>query len=702
MPIAYNAETGKALRLDDSGQWVETKIAKNQQTGETLALDGNQWAPLKIKQDDGFGWGGKGLQHAILNGLTLGGLDHASALASTLYDEGKQLFGGDAPKDESGKSLSFSEDYGRRLQQAREPRKEFEAKHPVAGAIGELAGGLLTPAGPIAAGRAAVNAATAAPGLLARGLRTVLPAAGLGAVAGATSSESLDDIVPRALTGGVTGGLVGGGIHLLSEAAPAIARGAQNIFGGGDPERTSAAQVARALSRDTPNATGTVDDIRAGFDRLQQLQADSNGAPVTLMDTGPNAQRLGRTVQTVPGEGSRTVTDALNTRQGEAGQRALEHIDDAVGSRDQYGSIEALNKQRKAAAAPLYEKAYAAGPVHSDRLARMAQDPIVRDGIRKGLEMERIDAAAEGRALDPHDYAITGFDEAGAPIGGEVPNMRLLDAGKRGLDAIIDEARDPVTGRVNWTGRLRSIDNLRRAYVSELDKANPDYAAARAAWAGPTRSADAVAAGRSFLKGDIEQMDIKFDDLTPADRDYFLTGMGRAMQDMVQSGNSDMADVSRRLLSPKVKERLQHYLGKDAYEKLIAAMKAERSMAETRRTVTGGSPTARLMAEQDDAGQAQLGFLTDLASGGLWKAGANFIKPAVTKAKGLNEGTAARMGQMLTTSDPAALQALRDQLTRQFQEELIRGNRNMRRSIGVSAGLGSLAGMGLGRAMNEN
>lgn len=49
MPIAYNDKTGEALRLDDAGAWVPTKLATNPQSGERLALDGTAWVPIKAQ-----------------------------------------------------------------------------------------------------------------------------------------------------------------------------------------------------------------------------------------------------------------------------------------------------------------------------------------------------------------------------------------------------------------------------------------------------------------------------------------------------------------------------------------------------------------------------------------------------------------------------------------------------------------------------
>jgi hypothetical protein len=44
MPIAYNPDTGKAWRLDNSGQWVDAPIATDPGTGKKLVFDGSAWS----------------------------------------------------------------------------------------------------------------------------------------------------------------------------------------------------------------------------------------------------------------------------------------------------------------------------------------------------------------------------------------------------------------------------------------------------------------------------------------------------------------------------------------------------------------------------------------------------------------------------------------------------------------------------------
>lgn len=48
MPVAIDPASGKAVRLDEAGAWVPTQLARNPETGETLALDGKEWRPVKM------------------------------------------------------------------------------------------------------------------------------------------------------------------------------------------------------------------------------------------------------------------------------------------------------------------------------------------------------------------------------------------------------------------------------------------------------------------------------------------------------------------------------------------------------------------------------------------------------------------------------------------------------------------------------
>jgi hypothetical protein len=56
-----------------------------------------------------------------------------------------------------------------------------------------------------------------------------------------------------------------------------------------------------------------------------------------------------------------------------------------------------------------------------------------------------------------------------------------------------------MTGRLSQEGV--AIDKVRAAFLSKLDQINPDYAAARQAWAGPTVTQNAFNRGMNIFRG---------------------------------------------------------------------------------------------------------------------------------------------------------------------------------------------------------
>lgn len=121
--------------------------------------------------------------------------------------------------------------------------------------------------------------------------------------------------------------------------------------------------------------------------------------------------------------------------------------------------------------------ANAPGAVWTPRVQQFLDQPEIKSGISRGLKIQRLEAVAAGKPFNPKEYAITGYDAAGEPVVGAVPNMRLLDAGKKGLDAMIADNTDSITGRVNEMGR--ALTQFKKAYLTELDSLNPKYEQAR-------------------------------------------------------------------------------------------------------------------------------------------------------------------------------------------------------------------------------
>lgn len=263
----------------------------------------------------------------------------------------------------------------------------------------------------------------------------------------------------------------------------------------------------------------------------------------------------------------------------------------------------------------------APGAVWSPRVQQFLDDPILRHGINKGLEIQRLESLADGKLFNASEYGVTGTDESGAPIVGNVPNMRLLDAGKRGLDAILREQyTNPNTQRVMLTDpRAQAIDSVRRAYVGELDNLNPHYAAARAS-AGDYLSAQTSFdnGGRMILNGNLPARDFAqhFQKLSPAEQEAFKGGIANKLFNMAQNNQLNLKAFTR----PIVQQKLATALGPKNSAAFLAKIKAETQMGADGRLMAPGNGSGTqgwkaAMDAQDDPGFQIPPGATDMGMG---------------------------------------------------------------------------------------
>jgi hypothetical protein len=534
--------------------------------------------------------------------------------------------------------------------------KEFAQQHPALNFAGNVVGGMgnplynKLPGGPVAAGALG------------------------GGLAGLGEGEGLSDRLWSA-GAGVAGGGIGG--LLLGKYLPMAARGVKNLLAGPNPEKSGYNLLNTALQRD-----------RTNLDDVSKRMSDTS-APLMVADAGRNTQRLARTVTTQPGEGSGDLAGRLVGRQADQPARVSNLIRSTVDPKNANTEIDALVAAREAATKPAYQKAYAQGPVYDDHIAQLMENPNVKKGLRKGIDIERNLADAQNRKIDWSDYAVTGFDSSGAPIVGKVPNMRVLDTAKRGLDDMLEEYRNKITGKLELDNEGRSINQVRKSLLERMDDINPDYKVARRAYAGPTESKNAINAGRQFMKGDVEDVDKLFSSLTPHDKEFFVTGIAYELRNMARGGTSDTVDATRKILQGKTRDRLRRYLGPEQYDELERELRNEANTTRTMRMATTGSPTGPILAEQADAADqehAAVGALVDAAALGVRPAVANAARRLMRRGGGMSEATADWLGPKLQASSPAELSLLRDDLNKFLSKR--QGRRNLGKALtgGVATG----------------
>jgi hypothetical protein len=308
------------------------------------------------------------------------------------------------------------------------------------------------------------------------------------------------------------------------------------------------------------------------------------------------------------------------------------------------GMAESIMQTRAQQARPLYEKAYEA-QAWDDKLAALLQRPAMKEAFTRARTL----AANEG--VDPKTLGITGFNEAGDPILDGIPTMRTWDFMKRGLDDIIEKNRNPLTGRLELDESGRAINGLKNTLLRELDGINPDYAAARRSYAGHSEMLDAVNYGREFAKGDIDVLSQRISEMSPSEQDMFRVGAVREFRRTIGK-SQDGADIVRTMFgSPEKRARLRMlFRNPEEFQTFQRIMEMERETTRTARTVTGGSPTGRIAAEQDDL---MSGALEDAVRGnGPVAMARNAAVRMISKAKGINEDVAERIATYLFNPNP--------------------------------------------------
>lgn len=387
------------------------------------------------------------------------------------------------------------------------------AEHPVAATAGGMAAttALMAPIGMTAAGAKLLG--LTGPMLERMGLG-FLSGSAIGATDAATRGEDP-----------IAGGAVGGAFGLVAPpAGKAIGAVGSRLFGGPGMVTSAAADAVGARV----SAGGrTAADLRA------ELAANPSLRPVDVDENllltgqrlaakgGPDARAaitnsVASTRETAPATINKgfdaafgdnpdpaAVLGSLRAKQAASAPLSADAtrtaFTDAMGAPvDPHAAMESLLQKRSADAGPLYDKALNRPIQWDNRLQQFVDDPIVQSGIAKGVEVQRLEALAAGKRFDPNDYAVS-VDADGKATIGAVPNMKTLSVVKEGLDAMVESETDQTTGRLTKHGR--AIDQVRKAFLDKLDQVNPDYKAARQAWAGPTKDRLAFEAGTKDFQG---------------------------------------------------------------------------------------------------------------------------------------------------------------------------------------------------------
>ena len=582
-----------------------------------------------------------GTGSALLAGAGRGAsMDTADEIGAAIRGIQAKLDGGD-----------YQTAYNDALKLARDNEKFLQSQHPYATATGQVLGGLL-----LAAATRKMPGMTPAATLGGRVAQSGLIGAGTGGAYGFGGGEGgFVNRVENAVPAAVFGGAVGTALPLVAAGASSLYNISKNALGVTSPEERALPLIANAASRDNITPTEIAAAVNAGR---------AKGVPLTPADLGPNLTRLGRTVETIPGEGSATATEFLAERQAGQGNRLVTQVKNYIADPEEfYKSIDDLDATRRAAAGPLYEAAYAKPAVEqwTPEIAALMKRPSMKAAYAKAAKI----AAEEGR--DPKELGLS-FNEAGDPVflagadsSGKIPSTQTMDYIKRGLDDVVEQYRDKTTGKLVLDTEGNAINKTRAAFVDMLRSGNPDYAKALDSWQGPSHALDVLNKARDWASGDIEISQKLFNQMTPADQELTRLGVARQLKKLIDSGDDGVNKV-RRIFGSQNKRDFLQILFPDAtsWEKFSAIMGAENQIAKNAQIIGGGSPTARIQAEQGDASNA---LMERFVTSGSRGAGMELVRRAFQGARGLDDKTSLAIAQRLFSTDPQAASQLARELS---------------------------------------
>jgi hypothetical protein len=623
---------------------------------------------------------GDNLQRSIISGLTFGLADE--------FNAGVRAIGSGVPWNPESR-FPIGERYSRALAAERGRNQAFQEDRPVAATAGNLAGGVMGPG-------VALRGATQGAGLVQRLLRS---APSRGAVAGATGGAAagfgegeggLSERADNALTGGAVGAGAGAALGAGINFAGRVGGRVMDVVGLRNPEVAADRQVLRALERDNV----PVDEL-AG--RVQ-----GSGAPTMLADLGGrNTTNLAAVAANTPGRAMEAADAAIEARRMGRPDRLTAASDQAFGGGsggDVAATRATLAEQRAEAARPLYERAWRIQltPDEYARVSNFVEDPVGQEAFRRGLRIAELEALRPGGSgFNPADFGVVrGANGEWVPAPGQTPNMRLMDAVKRGFDEIVEGYRDPTTGRLNLDQYGRAVDGARAAYRNELAGMFPPYRRALEAWSGPSQSMDAIQRGQQAFRVNRDVTASAAERIAPGDRPFFELGAGRAVSDMVSDPQRAVGNARSLVENRQMQQRLETVLPDQARRQaLIDELTREMRFAATDRAVSprAGSQTARLFAAGEDMGNdppggVLLGLLQATSQGGLAGGAARMGASAYRRAQGINPSTADALASRLLSADPAQnagtvgrlmgraeQDAARAAIEREFMARLLRG-----------------------------
>jgi hypothetical protein len=525
------------------------------------------------------------------------------------------------------------------------------------GMAAEVAGGLATGAGVFGGARAATIPFTSrALPQAAVGpynyARNVLKGGAIGAAAGSGEGNTFDERFGGAQMGGVIGGGISAALPVIGSAASTTGRILQTPRLR-DPQNIATEQVAKVYRDSGENLTDVVQ-------RMANARAAGQPDYMLADALGKEGTRKLAAQAKTPGEARDTISDYLAKRNKNLPINTGDEVGRAMGApMSAAAATESLIDKASREAAPLYRKAESV-PTWSNKLQEFLDNDLAKQGLAAGRKIQDIRAAGTGRPANATDAVITDFNPAvDASISG-VPNMKVINQLKVGLDRMIESEVNPATGRVNAMGS--AIRDYKNRLLAEVDAINPAYKEARNIYRGSMEVKDAVEFGRDMAtRGRHVDTVPEFKAMSHAEQQGARIGYADKIREGLEKNRYPTAlqgDVPKGVHELDALSLYQGPRQPGRPDQLRQYLNRNEEMRATSKAAIGGSSTAENLADITSApGGAELvGAIGSAAHGNPFGVARNAYELFLRGAKGESEAQRSAIAKMLMAREPADVQ----------------------------------------------
>jgi len=596
------------------------------------------------------------------------------------------------------------------VKEERDAYAKFQEKHPfvalgtelVSGAVPTIGMALIPGAGTPAAVAGATRMGQAAskfmqylPKFMTGTTGRAATAAGTSGMISGAGTATEGERTSGAMTGGLEGVVLGPTVAKSLEFAGKGAKAVKNAIkpSANAVEEKATTKVLEAMARDEM-------DPQALRDKM--LADKKLGVNSTVMDATPSLSTLAEAVVTRPGPGRKVLGQGLNERL-EGGREAVgaRTLKDVAKGVDYTAQEDKLIGKLRANANNLYDQAYAHGSVDDTRILKVLEDDTFKKAFREAQAISQKEArAAELRGEDPSRFLlkdIYDLDDKGNMVSvGKIPDVRTLDYIKRGIDALIDKG---YKGEGMSKAEANALKDLRKAYINVIDENVPEYAAARAKYAGDMEVLDALRLGRTdylspkMLPAEAQKL---VQGMSDAERDALRAGAAQSILTKILEAPQQVNAAQRVIGAPATRKRLEAlFQDPNEYKVFEAALQRESELFRNAQDIVRGSRTANKTEALKDLKSGNgifdiAGEAVDVAAGSPGSVVGRVLKYLQARTS-LDEKTAGEIAKMLKSGSQQEVDDVLNRLESSSAKFLEGRERSAKRQKDVASVVGRVA-----------